>query len=129
MPDLEAGFPTIDPQAHPAGAGVYLAGHEVDGHQRNHPAEGDGSVHQVVLMGPPAGPLPIHVVFIEPHTMRGPLPTGASCRSGHEKVSGPVIGKGLEGIGGLRRGVLGMGMINVDATAIGGQHIHQGRLG
>ena len=61
--------------------------------------------------------------------MRGPLPTGASCRSGHEKVSGPVIGKGLEGIGGLRRGVLGMGMINVDATAIGGQHIHQGRLG
>ena len=106
--------------AHLAGPAEDLAGHEVRGDEVRDPGEGHGPVHQVVLVGAVRIALAVRVVLVDDDGLAlGKRPPHRDHRPAQHLLPRLVVEHGLEGIGALGRGELGVGVVDVVPGAVG----------
>ncbi len=97
-------------------------GHDV----ADDPGEGDRPVHQVVLVGPVGVALAVGVVLEHQQALaRRQDPGGGRHRPGQDQLARLVVADGVEGVGALGRGVLGVGVVDVVAGAVGEHGVDQ----
>ncbi len=122
--DLVAGGARVDADADPARPADHLA-HDEERRQVPHDArERRGARHQVVLVGAVGGALAVGVVLVEVDAGRHGGQAGH--RLAHDQLTGAVPGdRGARG-GDLGRAVLGMGVVDVEAGAVGEHDVGQG---
>ena len=114
---------------HLARAGVDLAAHEMGHHVVHDPAERHRPVHQVVLMGAVGVALAVGVVLQDHHVLpRGQHRSRRLHRPGEYALPRLVVPNALEGVRALRRGVLGVGVVDVVASAVREDGVDQVRL-
>ena len=88
--------------------------------------EGDRPVHQVVLVGPVGVALAVGVVLEDQQALaRRQDPGRGGHRPGQDELAGLVVADGVQGVGALGGGVLGMGVVDVVAGAVGEHGVDQ----
>ncbi len=124
--ELEPGLLPRRSQTHPAGAGEHLAGDEEGREVADDVVERDDAIDQVVLVGAVAGALAVDVVLVEAHV--GGVWAGGEGAHGreHDLLTGAVPQDGVARVGHLRAGVLGVGVVDVEAGTVGEQHVRGG---
>jgi hypothetical protein len=91
--------------------------------------EGHLAVHQVVLVRPVRVALGVGVVLVDGDALLGRgHRLGSGAGEVQDALAGLVPDDAIAGIRRLRRGVLGMGMVDVEARAIGEDQVDQARL-
>ncbi len=119
LAQLETGLPAVHADADPAGATHDLPGDE-EGHEvADDVGERCGAGHEVVLMAAVGDALVVRVVLVQVHRHRardGQRPPGGL---GHDPLPGLVPQHRVARVRHLGGGVLGVGVVDVEARAIG----------
>ena len=114
---------------HLAGAGEDLAGHEVRDGVLDHPGEGHGPVHQVVLVGAVRVALAVRVVLVHADLLARRQEPGRRLHgAGQDGLARLVVQDRLPRRGALRPRELGVGVVDVVTGAVGEHGVDQVRL-
>ena len=128
LADLEAVVATVLTQAHPTGAGDHLSADEEGREVPDDVGEGRRAPHQVVLVRTVRGALVVGVVLVEQdrravgQLARSPL--GVE----HDLLPRLVPADDVERCGHLRRGVLRVGVVDVQPRAVGEDDVGQAHV-
>ncbi len=116
------------PQADPAGAGEHLAGHEERRQVPGDVGERRRAPHQVVLVRAVRRPLAVGVVLVDVER-RHPGRVGQPADRGqHDPLPRLVPPHDVPRRRDLRRGVLRVGVVDVQPGAVGQDHVGEGRV-
>ncbi len=106
--------------------GEDLARHQEHGEVVDDVAERQRPGEQVVLVGAVGVALAVAVVLVDEHALRlGHDGAGGGDRPGHDHLARLVVARRLQRVHALRRGVLGVGVVDVEAGAVGEHHVDQ----
>ena len=98
-------------------------------HVLDDPREGAAAVHEVVLVGAVAVPLRVGVVLVDEDALLG---RGgrlrAPAREVEDPLARPVPDHEVPRVGALRRRVLGVGVVDVEARPVGQDQVDEARL-
>ena len=112
--------------AHLSRTGEYLSGHEVGGRVLHDPSERSRPVHQVVLVAPVAVALAVRVVLVDDQFLAlWKHLVGRLHGLDEDHLRRSVLEDHREGVGALRGGQLGVGVVDVVAGAVGEHGIHE----
>ena len=127
--DLEVHRPAVVRRRlrpHLARAAVELAGDEMGDDRLDDAGEGRGPVHEVVLVTTVGIPLAVGVVLVDDQTatvLHGAV--GRLHGTLDDELAGPVIEHALERVGAFGSGEFGMGVVHVEAGAVGQDGVDQ----
>ena len=121
--DLVARGARVDADADPPRAADDLAHHEERGEVPHDARERGGARHQVVLVGSVGDALAVGVVLVEVDSRRHRGQPGHGLA--HDELAGAVPGDGRPRGGDLGRAVLGVGVVDVEAGAVGEHDVGQ----
>ena len=125
---LEAGLVARRADAHPAGAGDHLAGHQIRRQARDHRRERRLAAHQIVLVRAVRGALAVHVVLVQLQ-LRRPWHAGDVARGGlHHPLARLVPDDRVQRVGALGRRILRVGVVDVQPGAVGQDHVGRADL-
>ena len=127
LADLEAVAVTVLPEPDPAGAADHLPADEERRQVAHDVAERGGPADEVVLVGAVRRPLVVGVVLVEQQVALagdGREPTGVE----RDLLPRLVPPDDVEGCRALRRGVLRVRMVDVEAGAVGEDHVRQAEV-
>ena len=103
-----------------SGPGEDLAGDEVRRDEMGDPGEGNGAVHEVVLVGAVGVALAVGVVLVDDDGLAlGQRPAHRRHRAPQHLLPRLVVEHALEGIGALGRRELGVGVVDVVPGPVG----------
>ncbi len=122
LAELESRLFAFLADADASGTGEDLPCDEMRRHQAGHPHERNGPQHHVVLMRAPTGAFAVDVVAMQYDSVAGLLARPFRGVA-HDEVSGMVVKHRVERVGGLRRGIFGMRVVDVHTPAIARDHI------
>ena len=109
--------------------GEHLTGHEPRQEVPDEVRERDGAVDEVVLVRAVAVALAVGVVLVDDDLLaRLEQPAGGLHRPGEHALPRLVGDDELERVGALRRGVLGVGVVDVVPGAVREHRVHEVRL-
>jgi hypothetical protein len=124
--DLEARLLAALPEPHPARSGEDLAGDEVGGDASRKRVEGHGAVNEEVLVRSVRGALSVNVVLVEGD--QDPVDGGGDRGPARHLVPRPVPQHRVPRGGHLGAGVLRVGVVNIEAGAVGEHGIEVGGI-
>ena len=120
---LESGLIARRADADAAGAGDHLARHQMRRQARDYRGERRLARHQIVLVRPVGGALAVHVVLVELQLCRARDACDVARGGLHDAFAGFVPDHGVHRVRALRRGVLRVSMVDVQAGAVGQDHV------
>ena len=126
--DLVARSPAVDAEPDPAGAADDLARHEERDEAADDVGEGRAPGHEVVLVGAVGLALAVGVVLVEVDRRLAGARGEQSHRLERDGVTGAVPGDGVARQGHLGRAVLGVGVVDVVAGAVGEHDVGERRV-